>query len=77
MTQLSEINVAPTSEKGHFVRGAKQVIMLDEVTETFDVIGKSLLVTENHESINLDDDCTIICQQVVNPFTQMFERSKD
>ena len=75
--QTNEVNVAPTSQKGHFVKGADQVIILDEITETFDVIGKSILFTENHETINLNEDCTIICQQVVNPFTQKFVLSED
>lgn len=76
MNQVS-VNVAPQSTKGHFVKGEVQVVNLDEVNETFVVKGKSVLETENHTTLKMEKSCLITIQQVVNPFTQMFERSKD
>lgn len=35
-----KVNIAPSSDEGHFVIGAKSVIDLDKVTETFFVEGK-------------------------------------
>lgn len=77
MENLSKVNVAPTSDNGHYVLGAKQVINLDDITETFDVIGSSILTTKNHQNLELKEDCTILCQQVYNPLTRLLERSKD
>ena len=74
---LERINVAPSSTHGHFVEEAKNVILLDEITETFDVKGKSKLVTSNHTTLERSEDCTIICQNVYNPLTQMLEKSRD
>lgn len=73
----TKINVAPSSIEGHFVQNAKQVINLDDVTETFRVKGDSELVTKNHTSLKLQDDCLISCQVEFNPFSKMFEKSKD
>ena len=74
---LARVNVAPTSDNGHFVVGAKNVIDLDAVTETFEVVGESKLITKNHEDINLKEDCTVFCQFVVNPLSGALQRSKD
>lgn len=74
---LTKINVAPSSVEGHFVEGANQVIELDSVNETFSVTGNAKLVTKNHTTLNLTEDCLITCQKVYNPFAKMFEKSKD
>jgi len=72
-----EVNIAPSSVEGHFVRGAKEVIFLDKVTESFKVKGKSKLVTKNHTTLELAEDCLLSCQTVYNPFSKMYEKSKD
>ena len=77
MTAIQKVNVAPTSDNGHFVEGANQVVNLDNVTETFDVKGSAKLTTKNHEDIVLEEDCTIFCQFVVNPLTGALQKSKD
>ena len=74
---LLEVNVAPSSSHGHFVKGATQVINLDKVNETFIVEGKSELVTNNHTTLKQEKTCLITCQVVLNPFSQMYEKSKD
>jgi len=71
------VNVAPTSDEGHFVKGAKKVVNLDMVTEAFFIEGESELVTKNHTTLQQKEDCLIVCQQVYNPFSKMMERSKD
>lgn len=76
-TTLKGINIAPSSTHGHFIKETEQVIMLDEVTETFDVKGASKLVTTNHTTLKRDEDCTIICQTVYEPFKQMVIKSRD
>lgn len=73
----TKINVAPSSVEGHYVEGAKQVIELDSVNETFAVAGNAKLVTKNHTSLNLSEDCLITCQKVYNPFEKVFQKSKD
>jgi len=70
-------NVAPSSTEGHFVKGAREVIQLDNVTEAFHVKGKSELVTKNHTTLQLDDVCLITCQRVYDPFSKLYEKSKD
>lgn len=75
--QEVKVNVAPSSDEGHFVKGARSVVMLDDVTEAFFVEGKSELVTKNHTTLEQDEDCLVNCQVVYNPFQRMFERSKD
>lgn len=77
MENLKEINVAPSSTEGHFVKEAHKVINLDEVNETFLVEGSSKLVTKNHTTLNMDEDCMITCQTVYNPFLEAFEKSRD
>lgn len=71
------INVAPSSDEGHFVKGADKVVDLDNVTEAFFVEGESELVTKNHTSLSMKEDCLIMCQMVYNPFEKMYERSRD
>lgn len=76
-TLVKKVNVAPSSTEGHFVEHAKEVVNLDNVNETFMVKGKSVLTTKNHTSLQLEEDSMITCQRVYNPFSSMFERSKD
>jgi len=72
------VNVAPSSDEGHFVEGAMQVVNLDtEVTESFFVEGPSQLVTKNHTTLEQKEDCLINCQMVYNPFEKMYERTRD
>lgn len=71
------INVAPSSTSGHFVKGAKQVINLDKVNETFLVKGESVLETANHTTLEMKKDCIITCQVVYNPFEKMYTKSRD
>ena len=70
-------NVAPSSVEGHFVKNANQVVNLDETNETFLVKGESELVTKNHTSLDMKEDCLITCQQVYDPFAKVFIKSKD
>jgi len=76
-TTVEKINVSPSSTEGHFVRGAKKVVNLDKVNETFLVEGKSVLETKNHTTLEMNEDCLITCQVVYNPFARMFEKSRD
>jgi hypothetical protein len=71
------VNVAPSSTSGHFVKGAKKVIDIDNVTETFFVEGESELVTKNHTTLVQPKSCLITTQRVYNPFSKLFERAKD
>ena len=73
----TKVNVAPSSTEGHFIEDARNVVNLNEVTETFLVEGKSRLTTKNHTSLEIEEDCLITCQNVYNPFSKMFERSND
>lgn len=69
-SQLSnEVNVAPSSTHGHYVVEAREVINLDTVNEMFLVEGKSKLVTDNHTTLNMDEDCLISCQRVPDPLS--------
>ena len=78
MNTKTKVNVAPSSDEGHFITGARNVIELDnKVTELFLIEGKSELVTKNHTTLKQDEDCLISCQQVYNPFSKMMERAKD
>ncbi len=76
-TSQKRINVAPSSIEGHFIEKAKNVINLDEVNETFLVEGKSQLVTKNHTTLEIEEDCLITCQVVFDPFKNEFNKSKD
>ena len=73
----TKINVAPSSTEGHFVEGAKQVINLDGLNETFIVKGESKLTSKNHTTLKLKEDCVITCQTVYDPFKEVFIKSKD
>ena len=71
------VNIAPSSTEGHFVKGHKEVVNLDEINETFLVKGKSVLETKNHTSLNMNEDCLITCQVVFDPFARVFNKSQD
>ena len=71
------INVAPSSTEGHFVRGAKKVVNLDKVNETFLVEGPATLETKNHTTLEMKESCLITCQVVYNPFEKMYSKSRD
>lgn len=72
------VNVAPTSTEGHYLQGARKVVNLDEVTESYLVEGKSELVTKNHTTLKINDEtCLINCQMEFNPFEQVFRKSED
>ncbi len=77
MKTNTAVNVAPSSTEGHFIKGAKQVINLDKVNETFHVKGECVLETKNHTSLEIKEDCLITCQVVYNPFEKMYSKSKD
>lgn len=77
MQTKTKVNVAPSSTHGHFIEGAKQVINLDKVNETFQVKGESQLTTSNHTTLEIKEDCLITCQTVFNPFTNAFTKSRD
>lgn len=77
MKTIERVNVAPSSDEGHFVEGAKTVVQLDEITEAFLVEGESELVTKNHTSLKQPETCLVNCQVVYNPFEKLFENSKD
>lgn len=76
-TIKKSINVAPTSTEGHFVEDAKTVVNLDAINETFMVEGESRLVTKNHTTLEMKEDCLITCQTVYDPFKRLFVKSKD
>jgi hypothetical protein len=71
------VNVAPSSTEGHFVKGSQNVVMIDEVNETFLVSGDSTLLSKNHTSLNMEEDCLITCQTVFDPFAKAFVKSMD
>lgn len=73
----TETNVAPSSTHGHYVKGAKKVIDLDIVNETFHVQGEAVLTSANHTTLEMKEDCLITCQTVYDPFTGAFNKSKD
>lgn len=75
--ELQGVNVAPSSTSGHYIQEAIKVVNLDEVKESFFIEGKSRLVTKNHTTLNIQDSCMITTQVVYNPFSQLFEKSKD
>lgn len=77
MKTQTQVNVAPSSSEGHYIKGAEQVINLDEVNETFLVKGKAILETKNHTTLEIEDSCLITCQVVYNPFAKMYSKSKD
>lgn len=72
------VNVASKeSTAGHFAKGAKRVVMLDDITETSFVEGDCVLSTKNHTDLKMKSDCLITIQQVYDPFTRLFQKSKD
>lgn len=75
-TDVKETNVAPSSSEGHYIKGA-EVVNLDQVNETYHVKGAARLITKNHTTLELNEECLITCQNVYNPFSKMFEKSKD
>lgn len=78
MELKQKVNIAPSSNEGHFVHGAKNVIDLEEnITESFIVEGESTLITKNHTTINLKEDSLINTQVVYNPFSKMYEKVVD
>lgn len=76
-SQATGVNVAKESTAGHFVKGAREVVDLDEVRETYFVKGKSVLETKNHTTVVQDESCMITTQVVYNPFSKMYEKSMD
>lgn len=72
-----KVNVSPSSVHGHYIEEAEQVINLDNENETFHVKGKSKLTTNNHTTLEIEEDCLITCQTVYNPFAGVFVKSKD
>lgn len=77
MKQFIGINIAPSSETGHFIQEATQVVNLDEIKETFLVEGKAKMVTKNHTTLEVQNGGLVTCQVVYNPFAEMFERVRD
>ena len=78
MIKERKVNVAPSSDEGHFVEGAEKVTMVDmDTTESFVVEGKSVLTTKNHTTLEMEEDCLINTQVVYNPFSKMHEKSRD
>lgn len=71
------VNIAPSSDNGHFIQKARKVVNLDEVNETFKVEGGSVMTTKNHTDLKTDEDCLVTCQTVYDPFTGAFNKSKD
>lgn len=75
--EKTRVNIAPSSTEGHYVKDAKNVVNLDEISETFFVKGRSILETKNHTSLSMTEDCLITCQTVFNPYTKMYNKSRD
>lgn len=77
--KVKKINVAPSSNDGHFVEKSKQVIDLDVINETFivETDKDTTLTSKNHTNLKIEKDCIITCQVVYNPFLKVFEKSKD
>lgn len=76
--ELKKINVAPSSDEGHYVTGKNvRVINLDDVTESFYVQGESQLVTKNHTNLKMKDNCLITCQVAFNPLAKIYEKVVD
>lgn len=77
METIKRVNVAPSSDEGHYVEKAKNIIDLDVTNETFIVEGESVLTTQKHTTLKMEEDCMITCQQVYNPLTKIFQKSLD
>lgn len=76
-TLKKKVNVAPKSTRGHFVEGAKDVVLLDEVSETSIVEGGSVLKSENHTTLEMNEDCVITIQKVYDPLLKTKRRVVD
>jgi hypothetical protein len=75
---MEKVNVAPSSTEGHFVQTKKEnVVMLDEVTEAFLIKEDSKLVTKNHTDLTLEAESLIVCQTIYNPYSKLYEKSRD
>lgn len=79
MKTIERVNVAPSSTEGHFIKGAKKVVNLDNINEIFlvEVDESTILETKNHTSLEIKEDCLITCQVVYNPFSNMYSKSRD
>ena len=71
------VNIAPSSTSGHYIGEAKEVVELDKINETYWAEGPSKMVTENHHTLEIDESALITCQRVYNPFTSLYEKSRD
>ncbi len=76
-TEILKVNVAPSSDEGHYVKKATKVVDLDSVTESFYVTGKSEMITKNHTDLKMEEDCLVNCQMEYDPFSKMFEKVID
>ena len=56
METFKRVNVAPSSDEGHYVEKARNIIDLDVTNETFIVEGESELVTKNHTTLKMEED---------------------
>lgn len=75
--KTEKVNVAPSSTEGHFIKGAKNVVNLDKINETFKVDGAATLETKNHTSLEIEESCLITCQVVFNPLQKLYTKSRD
>jgi hypothetical protein len=71
------VNVAPTSTNGHFIKGALNVINIDDVNDSYIIEGPSILETANHTTLKQEESCIVTTQVVYNPFSKMYEKSLD
>lgn len=72
------VNVAPSSTAGHFVKKAKNIVNLDNINDTYLIEGPCEMITKNHTTLPMEKDmCLITTQQVYNPYSKLFEKSKD
>lgn len=74
--KTKQINIAPSSTEGHFIT-TKNVVEIDKINETFLVKETSDLISANHTSLVNQPAGIITCQTVYNPFTKLYEQSKD
>lgn len=78
MNQVKKVNVAPSSDEGHYIQNAINVIDLEVAeTETFFVQGSSILTTKNHTDLKRDESCVVSCQRVYDPILEASRKSKD
>lgn len=81
MNSANAVNVATKSTNGHFVKEAKQVVMISEKEESFNVfVGPSreaVLQSENHGDITIKEDCTVLHQDQYNPFSEIVLKRLD